>query len=136
MFLVKLIRNSCSSVRDWGETSVLDRDLLFRGSLRVQLSHFDGLAQNIEGMSHFDRGSSHIDYGSRNGPNGPTTRTQSHPIEVLPSLFHFHLFATLVVVLVQHVLTAIHPVTNNLLGDIFGQEVGDVPASNRVGTNT
>ena len=45
--------------------------------------------------------------------------------EVGLALFHLHLFGTLVVVLVEHVLPHIHQVTHNLLGYVLGQVVRD-----------
>ena len=56
-------------------------------------------------------------------------------VKIRPSLFHLHLFGTLVVVLIEYVHPHVHPVAHDLLGDVFGQVVRDGPATNVVRTH-
>jgi len=42
-----------------------------------------------------------------------------HAIEVLPALFDFHFLTPLVVVFVEYFLPNVHPVTDDLLGDVL-----------------
>ena len=54
------------------------------------------------------------------GDRSPKVRFTLDLVKIFSPLLHFHLLGTLVVVLVEYVLTDVHTVANHLLRHIFG----------------
>lgn len=60
---------------------------------------------------------------------------KSNVIQIVTPLFRLLAFATPVVVFLKHVEADVHPVADDLLGDILGEMLCDRPTADRVGTD-